>query len=272
MLEQKLRHLGLAGCRGKMERVVRLAAIAWTSAPMVSRTSASCSLPERIAACRAVMPARSFASSSDPREMRSSEGALPRIERCHMQWRASERIAGINLGPGVKQLLTSARSPWIAAIARETGGRRVGHGSTGGRRRLTRFGTAATADERESRRKHQGSPPRAMSGRRAHADSRRPSPPRAAVVREAAILRTSRAETPTGRQPLLRKPAAILLMVRWSPRATRSSVSPAQVPLEQFHLEMVQRIHVRETLLDGTSEKVVGQNPPALRWPTGACG
>ena len=56
------------------------------------------------------------------------------------------------------------------------------------------------------------------------------------------------------------KPAAIPLMVRWSPRATRPSVSPARCRLEQFHLEMVQRIHVRETLLDGTSEKgVVGQ-------------
>ena len=58
----------------------------------------------------------------------------------------------------------------------------------------------------------------------------------------------------------MRKPEAMPLIDRWMPRAIRSSVSASPVALEQFDLQVVQRVHVRRAQLERvTQHRVVGE-------------
>ena len=67
-----------------------------------------------------------------------------------------------------------------------------------------------------------------------------------------------------GSQPLLRSPAAMPLIVRWMPRTTRSSASPGPVPLQQFDLQMVERIEIGKAVADGARQQRVGLKQRAL--------
>jgi hypothetical protein len=82
---------------------------------------------------------------------------------------------------------------------------------------------------------------------------------------------TRPAGAPDGLQPVLRRPAAMPLIDRWMPRCNRSTSSflagcrrPAAVAAQQFHLQVVQRVQVREPVRDAARQRRIGLQPLVL--------